>query len=415
MHDVLIIGSGIAGLAAASHLRRSGKSVIILEAEEQIGGRIQTVDWQGMRLDSGASYCHGIYGTPVNDLLTQAGCSLHRQKFHHVKNYPDNVGSELFKAFLYWFEDQDFDHKASLRVAINRFKRNMALSLEDERKFSREVASFINGEYGVDADQISARAFHNEGEFAGGDYFVMGGYERVLAPLSHEQDIRCHHEVELIEDHESHFLMRCANIAHNFKAKHIICTLSLGALKLQKSFFGLTLPLEKTKAIADLGMGNLTKTFMLFEDNFWGEQSHFGIVGENEQSLFQEFVNLAPLYGKPLLLAFHGGKTTATLDTNIIDAAHSQLIKAFPNAVRALDALHIDWSKTRAEGSYSYVPAGKSFQLYNTLAKPFGNIHFAGEHTNIKHPMTAAGAYESGVRAALEILEKRGLWATLFS
>lgn len=51
--DVLIIGAGLAGLTAARVLKAAGKSVQILEASDQIGGRVKTEEVNGFLLDRG--------------------------------------------------------------------------------------------------------------------------------------------------------------------------------------------------------------------------------------------------------------------------------------------------------------------------------------------------------------------------
>src|SRR5437868_4164591 len=59
--DVIVIGAGVAGLAAADLLRRAGRSVIVLEARDRIGGRVHTVRPAGwpVPIEAGAEFVHG--------------------------------------------------------------------------------------------------------------------------------------------------------------------------------------------------------------------------------------------------------------------------------------------------------------------------------------------------------------------
>jgi polyamine oxidase len=74
--DVIIVGAGISGLAAADHLAKAGYKVLVLEARDRLGGRIHT--WRSNQdpkrfVDLGASFIHGIYGNPIVKLARQLG------------------------------------------------------------------------------------------------------------------------------------------------------------------------------------------------------------------------------------------------------------------------------------------------------------------------------------------------------
>ena len=72
--DVAVIGAGIAGLAAAGASRAAGRSCVVLEARDRVGGRIWTSDaWPIFRSISGASWIHGTDGNPVYDEANRLG------------------------------------------------------------------------------------------------------------------------------------------------------------------------------------------------------------------------------------------------------------------------------------------------------------------------------------------------------
>ena len=71
--EIIIVGAGIAGLAAAGMLAFNGFKVTVLEADNRYGGRIKTVDMDGYKADFGASWIHGIHGNPLYDLANQYG------------------------------------------------------------------------------------------------------------------------------------------------------------------------------------------------------------------------------------------------------------------------------------------------------------------------------------------------------
>ena len=72
--DVLVVGAGAAGLAAAAELARAGRSVLIVEARDRIGGRCYTRRLPGVPapVELGAEFIHGRPAATM-DLLREAG------------------------------------------------------------------------------------------------------------------------------------------------------------------------------------------------------------------------------------------------------------------------------------------------------------------------------------------------------
>ena len=56
---IVVIGAGISGLTAAYRLRQAGHEVSVLEAHQQVGGRMVTIDWKGFSIDPGAEFVTG--------------------------------------------------------------------------------------------------------------------------------------------------------------------------------------------------------------------------------------------------------------------------------------------------------------------------------------------------------------------
>ncbi len=59
--DVIVVGAGLAGLATAHHLIEGGLNVTVLEASEQVGGRMATDEVRGFRLDRGQNLLSTAY------------------------------------------------------------------------------------------------------------------------------------------------------------------------------------------------------------------------------------------------------------------------------------------------------------------------------------------------------------------
>jgi monoamine oxidase len=71
--DVIIIGAGISGLAASVELTARGKTHLMIEARDRIGGRFEPLTFGGIKMDAGASFVHYPYddGNELHKLVKE--------------------------------------------------------------------------------------------------------------------------------------------------------------------------------------------------------------------------------------------------------------------------------------------------------------------------------------------------------
>lgn len=93
-HDLLIIGAGVAGLAAARDAAKAGLRVILLEGRSGVGGRVYADETTG--LDCGASWIHGHVGNPVYEEMRRAGVSM--KAFNYENSQLFDVRGEVLDA-----------------------------------------------------------------------------------------------------------------------------------------------------------------------------------------------------------------------------------------------------------------------------------------------------------------------------
>ena len=97
--DILVVGAGIAGIAAATSLREQGQNVVLLEAKDRIGGRIWTDRSLGPPVDLGAFWLHGSGGgNPIMSLVDQFNLDYIEEDFEDLWLYQDGEvvdGAEL--------------------------------------------------------------------------------------------------------------------------------------------------------------------------------------------------------------------------------------------------------------------------------------------------------------------------------
>lgn len=87
---VLIIGAGIAGLAAAKQLQQYGFQVTVLEGRDRLGGRIHTDRSLGFPVDLGASWIHGITNNPIENLARQWYIEIQPTDLDYILLYGSN-------------------------------------------------------------------------------------------------------------------------------------------------------------------------------------------------------------------------------------------------------------------------------------------------------------------------------------
>ena len=92
---VVIIGAGMAGLTAANKLYTEPGStdlfdLCIVEAGDRIGGRIRTSSFGGDRIELGATYIHGIGGSPVHKIATETGGLHSDEPWERMDGFPED-------------------------------------------------------------------------------------------------------------------------------------------------------------------------------------------------------------------------------------------------------------------------------------------------------------------------------------
>lgn len=416
--DVIVIGAGIAGLAAARRLHDEGYSVIVLEARDRIGGRIWTNTELGIPLDMGASWIEGIEGNPLMDIVAENDIEVQPTDEDSVIIY-DTDGSELsdedeevMDEMDEAIEDiadelsEDTDEDIPLSTAVERYIEENDLDEDELRLLAFVSNDNILMNYAADAEDLSILYYDMESEGDGGDVLFPDGYVQIPNVLAEDLDIRLEHIVESINYGDG---VEVETNRGTFSADYVVVTLPLGVLKRGAVRFNPPLPQRKQTAIDRMGMGVMNKLYLRFSEVFWdNDYEMFDYISEDGR--WQSWYDMSNVVDEPVLLGFNAGRRGLEVeelsDEETVEDAMRVLRIIFPDAPDPIDYTLTRWaSDPFAGGSYSYARVGSTPEDYEALAEPLdGVVFFAGEATEIQYAAGVDGALRTGLRAAEEII-----------
>ncbi len=420
---MVVVGAGIAGLAAARVLHDAGFEVTVIEARSRIGGRIWTSEqWAGVPVDLGASWIHGITGNPVADLANSIGLPLVKTSADNAVTYGADARplSAADQARLdRWRERlsqavtaaQRQDPDRPVQTVVEQAFGLAGLAGSDRRLIDHAINGGMEHEYGASSRELSAQWFDSADAYRGGDAAPQPGFSRLVDHLADGLRIQVGQIGKRIVTSGAGVVVETDTT--RIRADHVIVTLPLGVLKTGALRFEPPLPAGHRTAIDKLGNGLLNKCVLRFDRPFWptGPDWLERVPPEAERGRWAEWVNLQGVTGRPLLVGFNAADAARELeaqtDAETVASAVAALRSMFGATVvpPPVDAQVTRWgSDPFARGAYSFHAVGSTPAMRDTLATPvLGRLHLAGEATSRAHPATVHGALASGRRAALNV------------
>ncbi len=425
-HDVLVLGGGAAGLAAATVLVARGLDVALLEARSRFGGRMWTLrEAGGVSVELGAEFVHGDAPRTV---------AIAREEQIDLENVRSAQRWDRRGALV---EAPDLDRslhgavEAAARAGQQGPDRSFVEALgeagvgEPGRRLALEYVQSLQA---AEADRISARALAT-GDI--GDQHtrrVVGGYERIVQALvgrlpgavaSRNQVVQSlrweRHSVEVLAGPASG-----SAPGRTFRARCAVVTLPLGVLRELPLSPALSRFESKTRALDGLASGHAVRVVLRFRDAFWRPRMPAPAFIHLPGAVWPVFWT-GPGPDSPLLVAWAGGPMARRLESSepgpggLVDRALEVLSRAFEiprsDVERGLTGTWThDWTRDPfSHGAYSYPLVGGA-DAARSLAAPLDEtLFFAGEATS-EPPAngTVEGALESGYRAADEVLRAMG-------
>lgn len=411
---VIIVGAGIAGLAAGQALRKSGATVTVLEAGDYAGGRIRTDMSLGAPFEYGAGWIHGpSEDNPIQQLADSIDAPTFVTNDDKLEIF--GAGGKALTEAEYAYMDETYARLLrKLYVRVWRWdKRSIAEAVADMEPEVLEnplgqllLSAFIEFDIGAGVEDISAANAFDDTAFDGDDVVFLDGYDTILALLTEGLNIRLNTPVHQI-NYDANGVM-----VNDLRADYAICTAPLGVLKAQTIQFDPPLPNDLQTAIAELGFGSVTKIAMKFKAAFWdADTQYFGITSE-PKGRWNYWLNYRTFSDENILLGLSFGRYAPVADrmirSEMTEDALEVLRSVWGDAVGAPEAvMTTHWSEyPNFRGAYSYPQVGGSPDQFEIFAEPIEDrLFFAGEHTIFDYHSTTHGALMSGLRAANAIIE----------
>ena len=422
-YDVLVVGAGIAGLAAARTLAEAGKSVLMLEARERVGGRVWSVHAAGsdLPMELGAEFVHGL-PAELWQLIEEAGLHTYELGGKQICFERGKLQKCSRDGVFSLFEELSED------VPDLSFTEWIELKKVPEETAEAAIA-FVEGFNAADARSIGTAALAKqqkaedaiEGDRA---FRIEDGYA-ALADFMLKKFTEAGGEIHLSTLVEAiawqkgsvHVAARSATDSQHaeFAAQSCVVTLPLGVLQA-----GLVRidpkPELVMQAAARLAMGNARRITYLFREPFWRKcaaEMSFLFSDEGTPRVWwtpspRSVAQIKGWVGGPKALA------SEHIDDDTFSQAGLRLLaKMFGETKHHLHELLISWHThdwrrdPLSLGAYSYAPKGAVSASTATTAPVSDTLYFAGEHTDTTgHWGTVHGALSSGLRAAQQILNK---------
>ena len=411
---VVVIGGGISGLAAAKKLKEKGFTVIVLEAQEKVGGRIRTDRSLGVAFDEGASWIHGPIGNPITSLASIAGANTFLTSDDSVEVFNTN-GTAYSDTVLTNTENQFKSALNAVRSGGTQTKsfqtvfNSLYPTQANDKLWKYMLSAYLEFDTGGDISKLSSKFFDDDEAYSGADVIITNGYDKVTDYLTTGLDIRLNTRVSSI-NYANAKVGITAN-GNKIEADYVVVSVPLGVLKNNAISFSPALPTNKINAISNTNIGNVNKFLLVWNTPFWDTKLQYIGYTPETKGKFNYFLNIKKFTSSNGLMTFAFGDyatvTESMADSQIISEIMLHLKGIYGNSIpNPSNFLRTKWGQNiNSYGTYSYATNNSTSADFDTLANEVNNkVFFAGEHTEREYRGTVHGAYLSGIREANKII-----------
>lgn len=419
---VVVVGAGLSGLTAARGLQRRGVDVVVLEAADRVGGRVQgETSALGSRFDLGGQWI-GHDHHRVMALANELGVTrfrMHTAALPTVIDGPRRISPVSPSMLMAAVVLAAIDVLARLGTAgWNESTLDRWLSRVPGRTARRLLEVVALTAWTADLDRLSVHAATDMIRHLGGLSTILGTkggaqesllvesagalVERLATELGPR--VRTGHRVVSIGRGER-VLVR--TVAGDVQAEKVIVTAPPPTAA--RIAFDPALPANRMALQRNTYMGSVYKAIAVYRQPFWRERGggEFVVLGKPGSVSYDTTAPGGPGH----LCVLVGGpeaRELSRLDPTQRRAAVLGPLAAHigPEVLQPDDWHEKSWHLDEfAGGGYVALPKPGTTEGFSPMpCAPVGDIHWSGSETARDHPGYLDGAIEAGQRAAAEVL-----------
>lgn len=451
--DVVVVGAGIAGLVTADRIARKGRSVLVVEARDRVGGRVLnhrlrtggTIEAGGAFLGPTQSHIKALaaelgvatfeeYATG-NNVYVSSNPLLGRQEYTGTVP-PDPLILLDAALALQRLDAMAADMPVDAPWAHPKAAEWDAITLGDwirattlnSKGIDNLIKAWTQPGFGADPDQVSllyvvhyiacsgnethVGTFARNSDVVGGaqESRFVGGSQRVPLALARKLGdrvalaaavTRVEHLTGKAVVHTTRGRVSCRRVVVAAPPKQVLDIALPG------------MPAGRRTLLTRMQMGRLMKCDAVYEKPFWRTDGLTGFGLSDSGAVRVAFDNGVRDTGHGVLLAFVGGSTWRRYGSLSLAERRTAVLQGFasmfgPQALKPIEYTEHDWTHERwtRGGPVAICPPGVLAAYGRHIRQPFGRVHWAGTETSTYWTGYMDGAVRSGKRAAIEVLAK---------
>lgn len=423
--ETVVVGAGVAGLAAARKLVDSGEGVTVLEARDRVGGRVWTERrFGGLPVELGAEFIHGDAVVTWEYVRSLGLGTLHWTKQDDSLVRSEQGGWSTMEKLR--AADPGFDVTRSWELPpvpaepyedLETYLKRIGFSRQQLRYLDRSFANAQSESARFLSAAAVLRGFARAAENGEGDHRILDGYDAIPKHLAHGLDVRLGKAVREIRTDGRGARAGEAGVTvvtgdgEEFRAHAVIVSVPVGVLQSGTLRFLPGLSGDKSRALAGMRMGPVIKMIYRFPEPIV-EPGIMAIYSRHNPPMWWSpsyRPDQSPGRGQ-VWTAFVSGSAAVSLlrlgEENALEAGSEALSVELGRQLLPVERRLVNWPDDPfARGGYSFVLPGHD-GVRELLARPEPPLFFAGEASAPEHQSaTVHGAIESGRRAAAEVVE----------